>query len=299
MPASRTLFCFGYGYSAEALGQDLLTQGWRVFGTTRTPEKRDRIAATGVEAMLDSDRGSIAAALAEVDSVLVSPAPSSDGDPTLLHHGEALRSVASGLKWLGYLSTTGVYGDRAGGWVDEEDLLAPATARGVMRVKAEAAWRAFGEDAGAAVHIFRLAGIYGPGRGPFAKLRAGTARRIVKENQVFSRIHVDDIANVLEASIAAPKAGRAYNVCDDEPVPPAEVIAYAAELLGVPAPPETQFEDAKAHMTPMAISFYAESKRVSNARIKDELGVELAYPSYREGLAAVLAEEEAGGRLGL
>ncbi|MEM8801568.1 MAG: SDR family NAD(P)-dependent oxidoreductase, partial [Pseudomonadota bacterium] len=157
--------------------------------------------------------------------------------------------------------------------------------RGQARVEAEAAWQALGLP----LHIFRLAGIYGPGRGPFAKVRNGTARRIIKENQVFSRTHVEDIASVLEASIAKPNPGAAYNVCDDDPAPPQDVIAHAAELLGLQLPPAIPFEEAE--MTPMARSFYAESKRVRNTRIKEELGVKLRYPDYRSGLAAQLAAE--------
>ena len=174
-----------------------------------------------------------------------------------------------------------------GGWVDEATPLTPATARGRARVAAEAAWQALAEGAGLPLHIFRLAGIYGPGRGPFAKVRAGTARRIVKPGQVFSRIHVDDIARVLAASIARPFPGAIYNVCDDDPAPPQDVIAHAASLLGLPPPPDEPFDTAE--MTAMARSFYAESKRVRNDRIKAELGVRLAYPTYREGLAALLA----------
>lgn len=301
--APQTLFCFGYGYSAEALGRDLIERGWRVYGTTRTQEKRARLLEAGVEALLDADEAGVAAALKDASRVLVSAGPSAAGDPTLARHGAALRAAAAGLDWVGYLSTTAVYGDRGGAWVDEEAEPRPATERGAWRVAAEEAWRDFARETGASTHLFRLAGIYGPGRGPFEKLRAGSARRIVKPGQVFSRIHVDDIASVLEASMAAPWRGagdaRAYNVCDDAPAPPQDVIAHAALLLEIAPPPEQSFEEALPGMSPMAASFYGESKRVSNQRIKEELGVELAYPTYREGLAAVLAEEEAGGRLGL
>jgi nucleoside-diphosphate-sugar epimerase len=170
--------------------------------------------------------------------------------------------------------------------VDEDTALTPATARGRARVEAEAGWAALGLP----LHIFRLAGIYGPGRGPFEKVRDGTARRIIKPGQVFSRIHVEDIAQVLEASIAQPRPGAVYNVCDDDPAPPEDVIGHAAELLGLPLPPAIPYDEAE--MTPMARSFYAESKRVRNDRIKDELGVRLLYPTYREGLAALLAGED-------
>ena len=207
------------------------------------------------------------------------------GDPVLERHGMDIADLVR-LEWAGYLSTTGVYGDRGGGWVDEGSALVPATRRGRLRVEAEAAWRAV---PGLPLHVFRLAGIYGPGRGPFEKVRQGTARRIVRPGQTFSRVHVEDVAQVLRASILRPDPGAVYNVCDDDPAPPEDVIAHAAALLGLPAPPAEDF--ATAAMTPMARSFYAESKRVRNDRIKAELGVRLRHPDYRSGLAALLREE--------
>jgi nucleoside-diphosphate-sugar epimerase len=215
---------------------------------------------------------------------LISAAPNEEGDPVLQHLRGEILSRADTFEWVGYLSTTGVYGDHSGDWVDEDAPLTPATKRGQLRVKAEAEWRAMGLP----LHIFRLAGIYGPGRGPFAKVRNGTARRIIKQGQVFSRTHVEDIAQVLWASINRPNPGAAYNVCDDDPAPPEDVIAYAAKLLNLPIPPAEDFETAE--MTPMARSFYAESKKVKNDRIKDELGVILKYPDYRSGLDALLAD---------
>ena len=189
-----------------------------------------------------------------------------------------------GLRWVGYLSTTGVYGDHGGAWVDESTPVNPSTERGKTRVRMERAWR----SGLLPMHVFRLAGIYGPGRGPFKKVLAGTARRVIKPDQVFSRIHVDDAARVLKASMERPDPGAIYNVCDDLPAPPEEVIAHAAELLGVPVPPAIPFDEAE--MSPMARSFYADSKRVSNRKIKAELGVKLEYPDYRSGLAALLAQ---------
>jgi nucleoside-diphosphate-sugar epimerase len=283
-----TLLSFGHGYSAAALARRLLAEGWTVIGTTRSSERAARLAAAGVEPLVwpGTDPG---AALARATHLLSSVAPEEAGDPVLLAAGDAIAAAAPHIRWAGYLSTTGVYGDHGGGWVDEATALTPSTRRGEMRVAAEAAWRALADRSGLPLHIFRLAGIYGPGRGPFEKVRDGTARRIIKPGQVFSRTHVEDIAQVLHASILRPNPGAAYNVCDDDPAPPEDVLAHAAELLGLPPPPEVPYETAE--MTPMARSFYAESKRVRNDRIKEELGVVLRYPSYREGLAALLREE--------
>ena len=278
---SKTLLSIGHGFSARALAPLLLQNGWRIIGTTRSEEKAETLRSEGVDALVwpGSDLP-----IVDASHLLTSVAPGDDGDPVLSEHDDVLRR-AEHMEWVGYLSTTGVYGDHKGGWVDETTPLTPATKRGKARVKAEAAW----QDLGLPLHIFRLAGIYGPGRGPFAKVRQGTARRIIKPGQVFSRIHVEDIGAVLEASIRQPNPGAVYNLCDDDPAPPEMVIEHAAELLGLPVPPAIPFE--VVDMTPMARSFYAESKRVKNLRIKDELGVKLRYPNYRVGLAALLAAE--------
>jgi len=266
------LLSFGHGYSAQAL--ERLLDGWEVIGTHRS---RDVIwPGSDMRPYLD-----------RATHLLISPAPGPDGDPVLAELREEIASRA--FEWVGYLSTTGVYGDRSGDWVDESADLTPSTKRGIARVKAEAAWAALDLP----LHIFRLAGIYGPGRGPFAKVRAGTARRIIKEGQVFSRIHVDDIAQVLKASIERPNPGASYNVCDNDPQPPEVVIEEAARLLGKPIPEAVDFETAE--MTPMARSFYAESKRVDNRRIREELGVVLKYPDYKTGLKAVLDQERDPG----
>ena len=283
-----TLLSIGHGYSARALAERLMADGWTVIGTTRSVEKAEAIAATGAEALVWPG-GPLAPVLDRATHLLVSAGPDEAGDPVLRAAADEIAQAAPGLVWVGYLSTTGVYGDHGGGWVDEDTPLTPATERGRRRVAAEAAWRTLAAETGLPLHIFRLAGIYGSGRGPFAKVRAGTARRIIKPGQVFSRIHVDDIAQVLAASMAAPNPVRAYNLCDDDPAPPQDVIAYAAELLGIDPPPEIPFEEAE--MGPMARSFYAESKRVRNDRIKDELGVRLIHRSYRDGLKAILAGE--------
>lgn len=282
-----TLLSFGHGYSARALTQ-LLPNDWRVIGTTRSQDKAAELLAAGTEPRVWPGADMLPA-LNAATHLLISAAPDADGDPVLRELEEAIAERAEQFKWVGYLSTTGVYGDHAGGWVDENSPLTPATVRGKARVAAEAAW---GAIPGLPLHIFRLAGIYGPGRGPFAKVRDGTARRILKSGQVFSRTHVEDIAQVLWASIRQPNPGAAYNVCDDDPAPPEDVIGHAAELLGLPIPPAEDFDTAE--MTPMARSFYAESKKVSNRRIKEELGVTLLYPDYRAGLAALLALEQDG-----
>jgi nucleoside-diphosphate-sugar epimerase len=278
------LVCFGLGYSAQVLARRLADKGWQVFGTTRSEEHVRKLREEGFEAALFSgEAASVEAsdALASATHVLVSIAPGAGGDVVLAHHAQDL-AAAPALQWIGYLSTVGVYGDHGGAWVDEETSLNPKSERSQMRVAAEKAWIEFGEKSGKGVQLFRLAGIYGPGRGPLENVRQGKGRRIVKKAQVFNRIHVEDIANVLEASIAAPRAGAIYNVSDDEPAPPQDVVTYVAGLLGVDLPREVAFEDTD--LFPMGRSFYSENKRVSNARIREELGVKLAYPTYREGM---------------
>ncbi|MDE4275293.1 SDR family oxidoreductase [Phaeobacter gallaeciensis] len=281
---TKTLLCIGYGYSARALARRMLARGWRVIGTTRhlgeaqPDEDVELLQWPGATIPLDG-----------VTHVLSSVGPNADGDPVMeaLREELAARAASGQFDWVGYLSTTAVYGDQGGAWVDEDTPVAPSSRRGNWRAQAEAAWQAIPD---LPLHIFRLAGIYGPGRGPFAKLMAGKARRIVKPGQVFSRIHVEDIATILEASIDRPNPGAIYNVCDDEPAPPQDVLGYGAELLGLPVPAEVPFDEAG--MTPMARSFYGENKRVRNTRIKEELGVTLAYPDYRTGLRAVKMAED-------
>jgi nucleoside-diphosphate-sugar epimerase len=275
-----TLLCFGLGYSARTLAERLAARGWEIRGTTRRLDKAEALAGRGWRMFpFDRDRPLPPEALAGVTHALTSIAPDDAGDPALDLHAADLRGVA----WIGYLGTTAVYGDRQGGWVDEETPIEPTLARADRRARAEAAWL----NSGLPVHIFRLAGIYGPGRNAFINLKEGTARRIVKPGQVFSRIHVEDIASVLEGSIARPRPGAVYNVCDDEPAPPDEVVAHAAGLLGVEPPPAQPYKTAE--LSPMARTFYKDNRRVRNDRIKRELGVRLSYPTYREGLAALLA----------
>jgi hypothetical protein len=280
----RHLFCFGLGYTARVLVKRLAAEGWRISGTTRGGEP----AAAECAHRFARDRKLPHDALAGATHILVSVPPDEEGDPVLDVHGSDIAALP-GLQWLGYLSTTGVYGDRGGASVDESAELRPSGARGRRRVAAEQGWFDLWRRSGVPVHIFRLAGIYGPGRSPFDALRAGTAKRIDRPGHVFSRIYVADIAAVLAASIARPQPGAVYNVCDDEPATPADVIAYAAQLLGIAPPPLVPFEAAE--LSPMAQSFWSDNRRVSNALIKRELGVRLCYPDYRAGLTAILAEE--------
>src|SRR5208282_6566118 len=283
------LFCFGLGYSALALGRRLAASRWVVTGTCRSTKRQALLRRSGFPAVLfDRNRPVEAAALNGVTHLLVSVPPDAAGDPVLALHGNGIAAL-SGLSWLGYLSTTGVYGDRGGGWVDETAALCPSGERGHRRVNAEQGWLGLWRDRGVPVHIFRLAAIYGPGRSAFDALRAGTAKRIDKPGQVFSRIHVEDLSSVLIASMERPRPGAVYNVCDDNPAPPAAVVAHAAELLGIAPPPLVPFE--AAGLSPIARSFYDDNKRVANRLIKTELGVSLHYPDFRAGLAAILAEE--------
>ena len=292
---SGRLLCFGLGYSARTLVRQL-GSGWRITGTNRNEPAASATASGNIRRVrFDRDHPLEPAVFAGVTHVLVSVPPNEAGDPVFDRHRRDISAI-SGLAWLGYLSTTGVYGDSDGAWVSETSELRPSGERGRRRAVAEAAWLSLWRECGVPVHVFRLAGIYGPGRSPFDALRAGTARRIDKPGQVFSRIHVDDLANVLSASMAKPRSGAIYNVCDDEPASPADVIAQAAELLGVPSPPLVPF--AAAELSSMARSFYADNKRVSNALIKRELGVRLRYPDYRAGLAAILAVESAQSQTG-
>ncbi len=276
-----TLLSLGHGYTSSALAARLVPLGWTVIGTCRDPARADILRAAGVEPLLLP--ADLSAALARASHVLAAAAPDAEGDPFLRMAGAALR--AAHPRWVGYLSTTAVYGDHQGAWVDEATPINPQSLRARQRVQAEEAWLATGLP----VHIFRLAGIYGPGRGPFEKVRDGSARRIIKPGQVFSRIHVADIAETLLASIRRPNPGTIYNVCDDDPAPAEDVLSHAAHLLGLPEPPAIPYDEAE--MTPLARSFYAESKRVRNDRIKAELGVTLRYPDYRAGLADLLKSQ--------
>jgi nucleoside-diphosphate-sugar epimerase len=280
------LFIFGYGYAGSALARRLAPKGWQVTASVRDPADTSRLEAEGVAAVPLADRDRLAETLAQTQALLITAPPDADGCPGLRTLIPALAAANAFPDWIGYLSTTGVYGDRHGGWVFEESRLSAQSVEGARRVGAERDWLQVGRGMGLTVAVFRLPGIYGPGRSALDRLRAGEARRIVAPGQVFSRIHVDDLAAGLEASMARPRAGAIYNLCDDEPAPNTDVVAYAAGLLGLPPPPAIPLADAR--LSPAALRFYAESKRVSNARAKAELGWRPDYPSYREGLRATL-----------
>jgi nucleoside-diphosphate-sugar epimerase len=281
------LFAFGLGFSAQELAPRLAARGWSIAGTARDNPKIARLKAQGYEVAqfaADEKNPELTRLLEGATHLLHSIPPGAEGDPVLARYRKEISCLGS-LKWIGYLSTVGVYGDQQGNWAYETTAPKPNSARTEARVMAEQDWLAFGEEIGVPAHVFRLAGIYGPGRSVFDKLASGTASRINKNGQVFSRIHVEDIANVLEASIARPRAGAIYNVADDEPAAPGDIVAHAAEMIGVEPPPEVDFEDAD--LSPMARTFYEGSRRIANDLIKSELGVKLRYPTFREGLAAL------------
>ncbi len=284
------LFVFGLGYTGRRLALALKADGWNVAGTTRTAAGVAALAADGLSAHVHTDETPLDPATPDFQMathLLQSAPPGEAGDPVLASLADAIGALPH-LAWIGYLSTTGVYGDRGGAEVDEASTLRPTGARGARRVQAEAAWRALRPSA----HIFRLPGIYGPGRNALQQLRDGRAYRVLKPGHRFSRIHVADIVQTLRASMARPRAGAVYNVCDDLPAESAEVLAYAAELFGVAPAPAVPFE--KAELSAMARSFYRDNKTVANGLIKRELGVELRYPTYREGLADLLGDYSAG-----
>ena len=290
-PPLRRLLIFGYGFTGRALVRRL-AGAWRVGATSRDADTRSRMAAQGLDALDPADAPALAAAVSAADSVLIAAPPEADGCPGLAALEPALAARAFPPPWLGYLSTTGVYGDRGGGWVREDSEPAPASPEARRRLAAEQGWRALAET-GAPLFVFRLPGIYGPGRSALDRVRAGGARRWVKPGHVFSRIHVDDLSDALARALERPGRAGVYALCDDEPAPPADLTAYAARLLGLEPPPEEPLDEAA--LSPMARRFWAESKRVPNARAKAALGWRPAYRSYREGLHAVLTTE-AGSR---
>ncbi len=282
----KSFFCFGMGFVGKTLGHLLRAEGWRVAGTARDERGCKALVEQGFEAFCftgEEPGEGIGEFLANVGHVLNSVPPGEAGDPVLVYHGGDL--ARAGLQWFGLLSTVGVYGEHHGGRVDEDTPPAPLAARSKRRWQAEQDWQRWGQQAGTSPHIFRLPGIYGPGRNQLEAVKRGRARRLVKKGQVFNRAHVEDIAQVLLASMQKPQAGYLFNIADDEPAPPQDVVTFACELLGIKPPPETDFETAD--LSPMARSFYGECKRVGNERIKQQLGIKLKYPTYREGLKAL------------
>ncbi len=284
------LFIFGMGYSALHFASTRKSDYARISCTVRSSDKREALRAHGFDAHCFGSEcvdETLAGALSDADRVLVSIPPAAEGDPALAAFAAQLR-VSPNLKSIVYLSTIGIYGDHGGAWIDERTPPRPSTPRSQWRLHAEEQWRKLGAERDLPVHVLRLAGIYGPGQNALVNLRAGTAKRIVKAGQVFNRIHVEDIARTIEAAFAYERAGDVWNVADDEPAPPQDVVTYAAGLLGVEPPQEIDFETAQ--LSPMARSFYSECKRVSNATIKEKLCVQLAYPTYREAFAEMLKD---------
>lgn len=289
------LFLFGPGYTAQQFVGTYRQRFGRISGTFRSEAKAEVLAASGIAPCFFDGDGydpNILGEIARADALIVSIPPASGSDPVLRSLSGAIASAAR-LRWIGYLSTVGVYGDADGAWVDETTPPSPVNERSRCRIVAEGQWLDFGSTASIPTQIFRLAGIYGPGRNALVKVANGTARRLIKSGQFFNRVHTADIAQVLMASVDRPRSHAIYNVADDEPSPPQDVIAYAARLLGLDPPMEEPF--ATAHLTPMARSFYRDNKRVRNMHIKNELGVRLHFPTYREGLKALHAAGEGAG----
>jgi nucleoside-diphosphate-sugar epimerase len=290
------IFLVGAGYSARAFADHEKDRAEAIFGTTRSPDKFETLRRQGIEPLL-FDGGAIgpemAAALKGSTHLVLSAAPetggeSGSGDPFLPHVDGRIRQIMPDLRWIGYLSTVGIYGDHGGGWVDEESDCRPVSQRSVARLAAERSWQALAANEHLPLAILRLAGIYGPGRNALVSLAAGKARRIVRPGQVFNRIHVEDIAGAL-ALLAERETDDVFNLADDMPSPPQDVVAFAAALMGVEPPPETPFDTAE--LTPMARSFYGENKRVSNARLK-AAGYRLAFPDYRTALTRMWREND-------
>ena len=286
----KTLLCLGYGYVAARLAAEKKAEGWRVAGTTRSAEKAAAMEADGIEAIAWSGGALAEKTFDAASAILISTPPGETGCPAFAAAEPHASIIAKTAKWIGYLSTNGVYGDHDGAWVDEESNLHPTSDRSFRRIRAEADWAGLGAAWSLPVVIFRLPGIYGPGRSALDTVRAGRAQRIVKEGQVFSRAHVDDIVAALQASLAKPRFHDLYNIADDEPAPPQDVIEFACELLSVAPPPLTPIEEAD--LSDMARSFYADNKRVSNTRMKSLIGGALKHPTYREGLKAIFGAEK-------
>lgn len=285
---NKKIFCFGFGYTASFLTPRLAACGWKVSGTTTSHEKKKYLEENGVECLIFDHNSTIPSpyqTFEDVTHVLLSVPPDADGDPVFDAHAEDIAAMPN-LEWLGYLSTTAVYGNQEGSWVDENLMPAPNNRRGSLRLKAEQQWQFLHINDGVPLHIFRLAGIYGPGRSAIDTVRSNMAQRIDKPGHVFNRIHIDDIAQTLIASINKPNPGGIYNLADDEPSPSHEVIQFACNLIGMGVPELIPFDQAE--LAPIVRSFYKDNKRIRNDRIKSELGVQLLHPDYRSGLRACL-----------
>ena len=293
-PVSRNkkLFCFGFGYTAGFLAEKLLAYGWKIAGTTTSAEKRDFLRKNGIEAWLFDQMHSIPdpfTTFADVTHVLLSVPPDAKGDPVFNAHGTDLAALKK-LEWVGYLSTTAVYGNQNGNWVDEKTPATPSSRRGSQRLKAEEQWQSLCLNEGLPLHIFRLSGIYGPNRSAIDSVRSGMAQCIDKPGHIFNRIHVEDIVQVLIASMNKPHPGSIYNLADDAPSARYDVIRFACNLIGIEPPPLVPFDQAE--MAPIVRSFYEDNKRIHNDTIKNELGVRLAYPDYHSGLKSCLEVEQ-------
>lgn len=280
---SPCLLIFGHGYTANVLVDHLGTEDWEIFGTTRNVETADLLRENNITPIMWSDEKYLKSIIKQSNYILHSIAPTEVGDPVYEKYAEDIKARSINLSWFGYLSTTSVYGNHDGQWVDEKTPVNPSSNRGRLRVNAENTWASIHN---LPLHIFRLAGIYGAGRSPLDKIRSGKAQLISKPGQFFSRIHVEDIARVLQASIEMPNRGSIYNVCDDMPAAPDEVLTYAAKLLNYPEPPTIGFEEAV--LTPMAKSFYSDNKRVKNHLIKNEFNLALKFPNFKAGLDALV-----------
>ena len=289
----KHLFCFGHGYSCDYLSHELMQRGgWRISGTTRDPDKRKELRARGINAHIFDHHNPLPDPLymlRDVTHLLISTPPTAEGDVTFNTHARDIINLPK-LEWLAYLSTTSPYGNRAGQWVDESSEPRPTTRRGARRLDVENQWLSLHQSNNCPTHIFRLSGIYGPGHSALDSVRSGVARRIHKPGHAFSRIHVEDLAQVLIASMLSPKPGEIYNVCDDLPAPSHEVIDYACRLLDMESPPLIPYD--KVDMAPITVSFYADNKRVRNNKIKNQLGVKLKYDDYKKGLEACLEAEK-------
>lgn len=287
-PASLSLLVFGGGWLGLATAREAVRRGGRATLTSRDPARRAALAAEGFAALDPDDAAALDQAVAAASAILVTAPPEAGGCPGLQRLIPAITRTGAWSDWIGYVSSTAVYGDRAGGWAFEDDPLNAASLEGARRVRAERDWLDAGQGMGLTVQIFRLPALYGPGRSPLDRLRDGTARLVRKPGQVFNRIHVDDAVGGFFASMARPRPGRAYTLCDDAPAPADVVMEGAARRLGLPDPPEVSLDDPS--VSDAMRRFYRDSKRLSNARAKAELGWRPRYPTWREGLEALLAQ---------